>query len=85
MIRKVAQRTGYTEYTCERVFGAAMDEITATLEGGENVSIYCFGKFEVKTRAPRMVRDFGSGQMQGIGYRRKVTFTASEKLISKKV
>ena len=84
LINIVAQRTGFTEYTCDRIVRAAIEEMTSTLRRGESVTLYGFGRFDVKTRAPRLVRDLQSGSMHGIGYRHKVTFTASEKLINRK-
>ena len=57
LIAEVAVKTGLSKKDSEKAVNAALDTVTATLQGGEKVSLVGFGVFDVKTREARMGRN----------------------------
>lgn len=53
LVDAVAERSGTGAGTTQQVVQAVLDEITATLSKGEDVSITGFGKFSTADRAAR--------------------------------
>lgn len=57
LINAVASSADVSKKDAEAVVTAALDAITAALQGGDKVQLVGFGSFEVKKRAERIGRN----------------------------
>lgn len=57
LIAEVAVKAGLSKKDSEKAVNAALDTITASLQGGEKVQLVGFGVFDVKERGTRMGRN----------------------------
>ena len=57
LIATVAEVAGLSKKDSEKAVNAALDTITASLQGGEKVQLVGFGVFDVKERGTRMGRN----------------------------
>jgi DNA-binding protein HU-beta len=57
LIAEVAVKAGLSKKDSEKAVNAALDTITASLQGGEKVQLVGFGVFDVKERGVRMGRN----------------------------
>ena len=57
LIAEVSKKTGMPKKDAERAVNATVDTIAETLAANGKVQLVGFGSFEVKTRAPRQVRN----------------------------
>lgn len=77
LVEAVAERSGAATGTTQQIVQAVLDEITATLSKGEDVSIPGFGKFSTADRAARTgVNPRDPSQTIEIAARRVPRFTA---------
>ena len=60
-IRKLAEKTGFTQKDTEKFFNAHNETIMQTLSDGEKVQIIGFGSYEVHDRKAREGRDPRTG------------------------
>lgn len=61
-IRKLAEKTGFTQKDTEKFFNAHNETIMQTLSDGEKVQIIGFGSYEVRHRKSREGRDPRTGE-----------------------
>ena len=80
LIAAVAEASGMKKKDAERVLGAALDTITATLRKGEKVHLSGFGSFEVKSREARVGRNPHTREAVEIPASRVPVFKASKNL-----
>ena len=80
LIAAVAEASGMKKKDAERVLGAALDTITATLRKGEKVQLSGFGSFEVKSREARVGRNPHTREAVEIPASRVPVFKASKNL-----
>ena len=57
LIAEVAVKAGLSKKDSEKAVNAALDTITASLQGGEKVQLVGFGVFDVKERGERIGRN----------------------------
>lgn len=60
-IRKLAEKTGFTQKDTERFFNAHNETIMQTLSDGEKIQVIGFGSYEVHDRKAREGRDPRTG------------------------
>ncbi len=65
-IRKLAEKTGFTQKDTEKFFNAHNETIMQTLSDGEKVQIIGFGSYEVRHRKSREGRDPRTGETVSI-------------------
>jgi DNA-binding protein HU-beta len=80
LVEKIASTIGCTKADAERAIEAVIDEITALLKKGEEVSVAGLGIFEAKTRAGRTGRNPRTGATIQIKSMRVPKFRASKTL-----
>ena len=80
LVEKVAATISCTKADAERAVEAVIDMITASLKGGQEVSIAGLGIFEAKTRAARTGRNPRTGETIQIKAMRVPKFRASKTL-----
>ena len=79
LIEKVAERTGYTKTAVEEVYKALLEEIKESLNSGEDVNLYNFGRFYVSEMATRKVH-CPTGEVKKIKAHNTIRFTAGRGL-----
>ena len=60
-IRKLAEKTGFTQKDTEKFFNAHNETIMQTLSDGEKIQVIGFGSYEVHDRKAREGRDPRTG------------------------
>ena len=80
LVEKVAATISCTKADAERAVEAVIDMITASLKGGQEVSIAGLGIFEAKPRAARTGRNPRTGETIQIKAMRVPKFRASKTL-----
>lgn len=76
--RIVMQKTGIPRREVTDVINAFIETATDTLSSGESVLIAEFGKFAVKQRQPRRVRDWKNGEFYTMDAYIDVKFDVSD-------
>ena len=80
LIEVVAKEAALTKKNAEVAVNAVFDAIVASLEKGENVQVFGFGKFEINARAEREGRNPATGEKIAIPASKYPSFTASKAL-----
>lgn len=80
LIAKLAYRTQLKSSTCEAVINALSSEIENTLCAGADFPLHGIGKWVVRTRKARTVRNPRTGEAMSIPSRQAVTFKVSSRL-----
>ena len=65
-IRKLAEKTGFTQKDTEKFFNAHNETIMQTLSDGEKIQVIGFGSYEVHDRKAREGRDPRTGETVSI-------------------
>ena len=73
----VCDNVGLSRRESAELVEAVLEEVSATLEGGESVKISSFGSFHVRSKNARMGRNPKTGEAAPIHARRVLTFKAS--------
>ena len=73
-------RLGLSKKEARELVEAGLEEIAATLAGGEEVKLSGFGKFELRDKPPRPGRNPKTGEEVTISERRVVNFRPSQVL-----
>lgn len=80
LITRLASRTQLNISTCETVINAFASEIENTLCAGADFPLHGIGKWTVRTRKARTVRNPRTGESMSIPSRQAVTFKTSSRL-----
>ena len=80
LIERIRSSKGLTQKQSTDIVETTIDIIKNTLTAGEDILISGFGKFCVKDKAERKVRNPATGDAQILPARRVVTFKCSGKL-----
>ena len=83
LVRVISDRTGEKRTVVKAVLDAFQDAVAESLAKGEQVSLYGFGVFEIKSRSPRIGRNPHNGQAVEIPARVLPSFTPSDTLKSR--
>ncbi|MBW2127540.1 MAG: HU family DNA-binding protein [Deltaproteobacteria bacterium] len=75
----ISRRTGLSKVRSIEVLETLLKIIKQTLQDGDKVLISGFGKFYVKEKSPRMVRDPNTGEPLPLEARRVVLFSYSQR------
>ena len=78
MVDAVAERNGYIRKKLIEIVEILFELIKQSLESGEDLLISGFGKFSVKQKAKRKVRNPATGEDMMLKRRRVVTFSLNE-------
>ena len=78
----VAERLVLSPSLVEGIVDAVHEEIVEAMARGERVTFWNFGRWELKTTAARVGREFKTGKSVVIPERNKVCFTASPNLVA---
>lgn len=78
LVKDVAEQLGTTTASVARVLDAALAQIGAKAEAGENVMLTGFGSFKIKESAARTGRNPQTGEPLEIPASRRLTFKASK-------
>lgn len=62
LISSIAEKTGLSVTEAEKTLRTAIDTIVASLQKGEDVTLIGFGRFGVKQRAARKVKNPQTGK-----------------------
>lgn len=66
LVTEVANRINIPQAQAEKVINAVLENIQTTLRKGEDVTLVGFGKFGVRKRAARTVRNPQTGQQMQV-------------------
>ncbi len=83
IVRAIAGRIGYEKKRSAKLIEMLLEIIKGRLESGEDVLISGFGKFCVKEKMERRVRNPATGKSITLAPRRVVTFRSSRNLRNK--
>jgi integration host factor subunit alpha len=75
--RHIHQETGILEYQAAKLLDHILELLKRTLQGGEPITIYGFGKFTVRSKRAREGRNPRTGEAVMISARRVVSFHPS--------
>ena len=78
----VAERLVLSPSLVEGIVDAVHEEIVEAMARGERVTFWNFGRWELKTTAAPVGREFKTGKSVVIPERNKVCFTASPNLVA---
>ena len=78
--RKIHQHAGISEKEAATLLDWILGLLKTTLQKGEPITIYGFGKFTVRCKRPRTGRNPRTGEVVMISARRVVTFHPSLRL-----
>ena len=78
----VAERLVLSPSLVEGIVDAVHEETVEAMARGERVTLWNFGRWELKTTAARVGRDFKTGKAVVIQERNKGCFTASPNLVA---
>lgn len=73
-IKILSQSCGLSQTKCDEILSSAYFLICKNLREGESVSFKGFGKFFVKTKKERFIKNFNSSNLQLIGCRNVPSF-----------
>lgn len=74
LIEMVKLKTGLTDIEAKMAVEAVFGTIQETLVNGDDVVIRGFGRWTVKQRAPRSVRNINTGEQYLLPYTKRVVF-----------
>ncbi len=80
LVEALARRAALQRNDANRLLGAMLDHVEASLVAGETVKLSRFGNFTVRQKRQRVGRNPKTGQEVPITPRRVVTFRASQML-----
>ena len=83
IVEAVAEQIGYTKNRSANTIETLLELIKRSLESGEDVLVSGFGKFCVKEKHERRVRNPATGEDMMMEPRRVVTFRCSRQLRDK--
>ena len=78
--KRITRQAGIGEREAATLLDGILELLKATLKKGEPIAIPNFGKFTVRSKAPRPGRNPHTGEAIMIAARRVVTFRASSQL-----
>ncbi len=79
-VKLISKKTGITQKAAEQAQKMVIEEISSTLEKGDDISFVGFGSFKVVERAAREGRNPGTGEKIQIPASKTVKFTPSKLL-----
>ncbi len=79
-VKKVSEKTGFTQKDTEKFFKAHNDTIMETLSEGEKIQVVGFGTYETRERKEREGRDPRTGKVVFIPATRVPVFKAGKAL-----
>jgi len=82
-ITALAEKTGETKATCEKIYNTAFEMIKDELAKGESVAVNGFGTFKVTSRSAREGRNPQTGEKIQIKASKSVGFKAGKELKAK--
>lgn len=80
LTEKLVETLGLNQRESKEFIDAFFEEMTETLESGEEVKLFGFGNFTLRDKAERSGRNPKTGEERIVTARRVVTFHASQKL-----
>lgn len=80
LIQLIVDRVGLNRREAAEIVEAFFEEISRTLEAGEDVKLSGFGGFQLRDKSARLGRNPKTGEGAVIRARRVVTFYPSQKL-----
>jgi integration host factor subunit alpha len=80
IVESVQKQTGFSNRRSSEIVETLLEIIKRTLASGEDVLVSGFGKFCVKEKEERKIRDPNTGEAMMIAPRKVVTFKCSGKL-----
>lgn len=83
LIDVLSQKAGMSGVQAKDTLETLLGLVKDSLEAGDSVKVSGFGKWDVKDKRKRRVRDPNTGDFIEISARRVVTFTNSDKLVEK--
>ena len=83
LIESIRDRVGLSKSESTRILESVLETVKTSLSNGEDVLISGFGKFSVKTKAPRRGRNPSTGEDLPLDARRVVMFRGSPVLRDK--
>ena len=78
LVSSIAQNSGVSKRTVEKVLDATLESIIAELESGGKVQLVGFGSFEVKSRAGRTGRNLKTNGTVAISPKKSPVFKAGK-------
>ncbi len=82
LVKKMAEISGTTKVTAEKLLDAFMKAVEETLSKGDKVVLVGFGSFQVVTRSERKGRNPRTGEPLKIPAKKVVKFVPGKKLES---
>ena len=83
LIQSLYDQVGLSKQQSKALVDALFEQIKESLESGEDVLVSGFGKFSVRTKAPRRGRNPSTGEDMTLDARRIVMFRGSPVLRDK--
>jgi integration host factor subunit alpha len=83
IVETISKENGYTKNNSFEIVETLLEMIKSALESGEDVLISGFGKFCVKEKKERQVRNLPAGEPMMLAERKVVTFKCSRLLREK--
>jgi DNA-binding protein HU-beta len=80
IVKAVANETGKSEASIERVLDSLVNVIVVSVSAGESVTLRGFGKFEARQRRPLVRKNPRTGEQHNIPERRSVAFVPAKYL-----
>lgn len=80
LITKLSARTQLNMSSCDALLNALILEIEDAVCSGDEISLHGIGKWTVKSRKERMVRNPRTGELIFVSARQAVTFKTSKRL-----
>jgi integration host factor subunit alpha len=80
IVESVQKQTGFPKNRSSEIVETLLEIIKSTLASGEDVLVSGFGKFCVKEKKERKIRDPNTGEDMMLKPRKVVTFNCSGKL-----
>lgn len=80
LVSKIAEKMEISLTQAEQIISAFLDGISETLKGGDSVSLIGFGKFGVKERAARKVKNPRTGAEMQVEAKNVPFFKAGKEL-----
>lgn len=77
-IKKLAEKTGFTQKDAEKFFNANNETIMETLSQGDKIQVIGFGSFSVRERSAREGRDPRTGEAVSIPATKVAVFKAGK-------
>ena len=80
LVEKLSMRTRFSRATCESVINAFAIEIENALCNGDDLPLHGIGKWTVRDRKARMVRNPRTGASMEVPAKKAVVFKASSRI-----